>query len=326
MFQVINFQELQTNLARYASTLPELSKLETGQPDSSWCLLQNERLTAVCSLWTANVPSYQGYKSAALGHFFAHDQRSGEHLLEFASTQLVTQGIEYLVGPMDGNTWHSYRAVTERGEHPPFFLEPTTPCDWPVRFRSAGFDTIASYSSAKTYDLNYEDRSADRFAAKAVAMKLTVRPFDRSRSREEFMALYELSLASFDNNFLYSPITQDEFLAMYEPLLPYLVPDFFLLAEHEGRLVGLLFAIPDYLQKARGETVDTLIVKTLARLPERRYAGLGSYLGQLVHRQAEAQGYRTVIHALMHDDNASLTISNKSAQTIRRYALYGKKI
>lgn len=325
MFQVITLQELPANLERYSSALPELAKLATGQPDSSWCLLENERLSAICSLWTANVPSYRGYKTAALGHFCAHDRCSGEHLLEFASAQLAAQGIEYMVGPMDGNSWHSYRAVTEQGEHPPFFLEPTTPGDWPVLFRNAGFDTIASYSSAKTYDLNYEDRSADRFATKAAEMNLTVRPFDRNRSREELMAIYELSLANFANNFLYSPITQGEFLAMYEPLLPYLVPDFFLLAEHEGQLVGLLFAIPDYLQKARGEAVDTLIVKTLARSPERRYAGLGSYLGQMVHRQA-AQGYRSVIHALMHDDNASHTISNKSAQTIRRYALYGKKI
>lgn len=328
MTKIINLNEVSLDSIRLPAngSLPDLAKLTNDHPQSSWALIEENQLIAHCSLWTENVPSYQGYRTAALGHFFAQNQKSGQCIVQQLTCQLAAQGFDYVVGPMNGNTWRSYRLVSERGEQPPFFLESVTPCDWLTIFERSGFETIANYSSAQSFDLYYPDRSADRFAAKAEQMGMVVRSFDRNRSEAELTALYELSLRSFANNFLYSPLALPDFLAMYQPLLPYLVPDFFLLAEHKGRLVGFLFAIPDYLQKARGEPIDALIIKTLARSPERQYAGMGSYLAQLVHRTAAQRGFRSVIHALMHDDNASHTISNRSARTIRRYALVGKKI
>lgn len=311
--------------------MPDLARLRREDAPETWCLLRGdklggEKLGAICSIWTEHVAAVNGYRTAALGHFFAHDPDVGKTLLAHACRQAAAKGFDYLVGPLDGDTWHRYRLVTDQGTTPPFFLEYYTPCDWPGIFLESGFTAIATYCSAQTTELTYADRSAEKFAPRAAAMGLTVRPFNPDRAEAELTALYHLSIQSFAGNFLYTPIGLAEFLTLYQPLLPHLVPAHVLLAEHAGRLVGMLFGIPDYLQPARGEAIDTLIIKTIARAPERRYAGLGSYLAHMAHQEAATAGYKRVIHALMHDENASLVISQKSAQVIRRYALYGKQL
>lgn len=325
---LVNYQQLAPGSIHVLNhpALPKLSDVNQGKQDITWCMLDGDKLTALCSLWTDNVPSYRGYKTAALGHFFAQEAQAGKQLLDDVCQWLGGWGVEYVIGPMDGSTWRNYRLVCDPGSAPPFFLEYTTPCDWPQLFATTGFETIATYHSAQTCDLMYHDRSAEKFAHRLEQMGIVLRAFDPSRAETELTALYELARQSFANNFLYSPISLQEFLALYQPLLPYLVPNLFLFAEHAQRLVGIIFAIPDFLQRARGESIDSVIIKTMARLPDRQYAGLGSYLAQQLHRQAAQMGYRRVIHALMHDENASSTTSHKSAQIMRRYALYGKRV
>ncbi|MDJ1169798.1 hypothetical protein PMG71_10200, partial [Roseofilum sp. BLCC_M154] len=58
----------------------------------------------------------------------------------------------------------------------------------------------------------------------------------------------------------------------------YINPEFVLLAEQRKKIVGFLFALPDFCLKQRKLPIDTLILKTVAVLPQRDYAGLGSLL------------------------------------------------
>lgn len=305
--------------------MPDPAQLQQPQVES-WCLLQGDKLGAICSLWPQGLPACDGQRRAALGHFFAQDHAAGVQLLGYACRRLATLGFAEVVGPLDGDTWHRYRLVTEPGAQPPFFLEYYTPSTWPAIFTAAGFAPMSTYLSAQTTTADYHDPSADKFARKVAQLGITLRPFDPARAQQELTALYTLSCQSFAYNLLYTPISLAAFLALYLPLLPYVNPELCLLAEAAGELVGYVLALPDHLQRARGEVIDTLIIKTLARHPDRRYAGLGSYLGQAIHQRGAQLGYRTAIHALMHDANVSRTISAKSAQPIRRYALYHKTL
>jgi L-amino acid N-acyltransferase YncA len=103
-------------------------------------------------------------------------------------------------------------------------------------------------------------------------------------------------------------------------------PELVVLAEHGDRLAGFAFSIPDVLEAARGAPSRTAIIKTLAILPDPQYAGLGSLLTHRSHAAASALGYDRVIHALMHESNRSRKISAHSGQTMRRYALFGRRL
>ena len=176
-------------------------------------------------------------------------------------------------------------------------MEYYTPKTWPNIFLTEGFKEIATYSSAKSIGkIDYDDPLADKFEAKMSDLNLLIRPFNLERAQVDLRAIYELSLLSFSRNFLYTDISLNDFLSLYEKILPYIQPDFLLLAEQEGNLVGFAFAMPDYLQQQRGVEIDTVVLKTLARVPNNKaYSGLGNYLLHQIHKRAAKRGMKSVV-------------------------------
>jgi L-amino acid N-acyltransferase YncA len=281
---------------------------------------------ARCSIWNKGTPEYQRHRLGVIGHYAAEDQAAGQMVLDHACRKLGNSGCSYVVGPMDGNTWRRYRLVTESGDEPPFFLEPQNPPEWPAHFIAAGFSTISTYSSGMNSDLGVTDPRTDQHLERLAQAGVTLRSIDLPRFEEELAKVHRLSLESFSENFLYTPIEPAEFMQMYSAVRPHIRPEFVIFAEQGNQLIGFLFAIPDLNQAARGQKIDTLIAKTIAVRPGRAGAGLGSVLLDLLQRKAQAAGFKRVIYALMHDENTSTRIAARYCTTMRRYALYGKAL
>jgi len=282
-------------------------------------------IMARCSLWWRAAPLCLDARLGVIGHLATATDDDAAALLDAACETLRKAGCQKAVGPMDGNTWRSYRTVTDRGTEPPFFLEPDTPESWPAYFAAAGFTALATYHSSISTAPFQRDARIPTVAARLAASGIAVRAIDLNRFEAELAAIHDLSLESFARNFLYTPISRDEFIEQYLPVAPLIDPRFVLVAECAERTVGFLFAIADRAEAARTASPSTtLIVKTVAVAPSRRYGGLGSYLVALVHERAEALGYQRVIHALMHDSNNSANISARYGQVMRRYALYAR--
>jgi GNAT superfamily N-acetyltransferase len=264
-----------------------------------------------------------------IGHYAAGDAAAGAALVDHACARLADADCTVAVGPMDGNTWRRYRFVIDRGEREPepaFFLEPNNPADWPSHFTAAGFSILATYTSALNEDLSRYDSSLDTTAGRLAERGITIRAFDPAAADAELRRIFTLSLASFDRNYLYTPIDEAEFFEQYRSVLPAVRPELVLLAERQHELVGFLFALPDLLETQRRERVRTIIIKTVAVAPGIARAGLGSLLTAWAEREAHRLGYRRAIHALMHERNASQHISRRSACTIRRYALFARAL
>jgi predicted N-acetyltransferase YhbS len=152
-----------------------------------------------------------------------------------------------------------------------------------------------------------------------------LRSLQPGRFIEELRRIYAVSRVSFQSNFLYTPMSEAEFLSQYEPLRARLRPELVLLAEHNEKPVGFVFAIPDLAQAPSGP-VDTVVLKTVAALPGRAFAGLGNVLVARCHQAGRSLGFRRVIHALMHQSNNSLNLSGHYAKPFRRYALFGRDL
>ncbi len=290
--------------------------------DAHWLVTDEGEAVARASLWWRNVPALDGERLGVIGHYAARDGRSAALLLSRLLQRLTEQGCTLAVGPMDGNTWRAYRFVTDTGSEPPFFMEPENPPAYPQHFLDAGFSPMAQYTSALVHDLSGRDPRIPRATARLQANGVSWRPLATERFEDELKAIFRLSVRSFTRNFLYTPISEAEFLAQYRVIAPYVKPELTLMAEHGGELLGYLFGIPDLNQARRGEAIDTFIVKTVAVLPGRRSAGLGSVLVAEGQRIAREQGYRRAIHALMHGSNQSQNISAHYARTMRRYTLF----
>ena len=282
-------------------------------------------LRARCSLWVGSAQAEGCRLSGVIGHMAMADAEAGVELLAEACGQLRGLGCDLAIGPMDGNTWRNYRAVTQRGDEPPFFLEPDTPDFVAEALERSGFAVLANYYSALVPDLAGADPRMPAVAQRLGAAGVVIRAIRVEDFAVEARAIFELSLESFRHNYLYTPLAEAEFVASYQKIKPYVRPEFCLLAEQAGRLVGFVFCVPDMLAAQRGRPGETLIVKTLAVLPERLYAGLGGLLVERAQHAAHAAGYRRAIHALMHEANKSRNIRGHGPM-IRRYTLFAKPL
>ncbi len=308
------------------STL-EPTDLQRHAPDAHWALVSNDGGTVGrCSLWWRRAPALPGHRLGIIGHYVVRDAAAARRLLEHACQELATRGCTVAVGPMDGNTWRRYRLVTERGSEPPFFLEPDNPDDWSQHFLDFGFTPLAHYSSAMSTDLSRQDPRVEQVAERLAAQGVRIRALDLRRVEDDLHSIYVISRISFRSNFLYTPIDEGEFITQYRHILPCVRPELVLIAESGGRPIGFLFMLPDWLQARRGRAIDTVILKTVAVLPERAHAGLGSLLVARGHQIARTLGYARAIHALMHENNNSRNISRHYAHTIRRYALFVREL
>jgi GNAT superfamily N-acetyltransferase len=282
-------------------------------------------MQARCSLWWNHVPAYEQHRLGVVGHYAAAGDDAAAAILAAAREQLRLAGCTLAVGPMNGNTWRSYRFVTERGEQPPFFLEPANPPEWPLQFERAGFSSLASYFSALNSDLSRPDPRMAAIQERIADAGVVIRSANADLRREMQM-IYGVSQVSFRQNFLYTEISEAEFVTMYEPLFSVVRPELVLIAESAGQCVGYLFAIPDLAQKASGLDMNTFIIKTVSILPRSEIRGLGTLLVARAQQLGHEMGFRRCIHALMFEDNISLNISRHYAAIMRKYTLYSREL
>ncbi len=281
---------------------------------------------AECSLWWSRTPHLDGRRVGYIGHYLRTDADAARKMLTQARTTLRAAGCTLAIGPVDGSTWDRYRFVTAFGSRGPFMFEPMNPPEYPQDFRDAGFHVRARYVSAEETGSLPCDLRADRARASLAMRGVAVRDFDLARFNEEIDALYDVTNAGFDKSLLFSPISREAFHARYRPLQAAIDPALVRIAHCEGRTVGFAFAFADGAPSHDTETCESIVLKTLARLPGARFAGLGTVLLADVRDVARTRGYRRLVHALMRDDNDSLRTSRRCAYVFREYALFASDL
>lgn len=261
-------------------------------------------------------PAWENHVNVAtVGKCKFASAEAGARLLEAAAALAKAKGATALIGPMEGDTWHAYRLISDRGEQAPFLMEPSSADHDEAAFRSAGYDVISSYfsASAPLSELpGPKPKDTDVF---------TIETWDGTNPDALFTQVYELSCAAFSGNPFYKHIDLPDFLAMYRPVVPLLKQDLILFArDSTGALVGFLFGIPNY---AEGPAPKSVILKTYASSQK----GAGHWLSYQFYVNAKVLGFETAIHALMHDDNLSAVRSGlNGADVFRRYALMGRAL
>lgn len=262
-----------------------------------------------------DAPAWEGQRTAAVGKFRCDTPEAGETLLRQIADEIRGEGYARLLGPMDGNTWHAYRLVSESDGSPGFLMEPTSGPHDRDAFTGAGFKVAGRYFSAR---VPVEAALAD---APAPDPAISVESWDGGDPEAYFSEVYALSLNAFRENAFYTPIDRETFLGMYMPFVPMLRRELIFMArDPTGSLVGFLFGIPNY---AEGPQSRTAILKTYASTR----SGAGRLLAHAIHRSAQDLGFDTVIHALIREDNASATRSRMlGAEVFRRYELLGARL
>ena len=177
----------------------DASQIEDQLADLHLCALtESGEVHARCSLWWNEVPPHAAQRIGVIGHYASADDASASLLLEAAIGHLRQHGCSLAVGPMDGNTWRSYRFVTQVGAEPDtepaFFLEPKNPPEWPLQFERAGFTRMAEYFSAINGNLAQKDERSARHAARLAEHGVRIRTAEGEDIEELLGRIYNLRL------------------------------------------------------------------------------------------------------------------------------------
>jgi hypothetical protein len=253
-------------------------------------------------------------KSAAIGRIRFDSVVAGNRLLSDVAERMKAEGFGALLGPMDGDTWHSYRLVSESDGSAPFLMEPTSGPHDLAAFATAGFEPVSRYVSARALLRN-------TITEEPVSMPgVIVANWDGKDAEGLIQKLFAMSGTAFRNNRFFKPIDLESFLDLYRPIMPFVDPQHVFFARRGEQLVGFLFGMPDRIAP---DGKPAAILKTYASA----LRGVGHLLADTYHRRAIEMGFTDVIHALMHEDNVSRGSSEKHKATIfRRYALTARKL
>ena len=283
--------------------------------------------SARCDLWWRDTPVIGEHRVGLIGRIAADDAASAGRLIDRATRELRQAGCTLALGPMDGDSWHAYRTTTKAGTEPVFALEPTRDETMAECFLGAGFDLHSSYQSTVMPIDGARIPWRYRLLLPLLNRRYRLRTIDLERFDAELADMHAFCLRAFAGNHLYTPIELEDFRALYRPLRERLRPEFVLIAEADGEMVGLLFALPDLKQAERGEVPDTLIFKTLAVAPAQRRRGLAFLLMYRAWRAARTAGYRRIIHAMMYRGNRSRDFSARNRiRVVREYGLFAKEL
>lgn len=293
---------------------------------------ENNNIGGSLHLWH-NRPDYKVKRTSYIGNVNIHEKyrKNEEKLFNEVFEELKKEGIETIIGPLNGTTWNTYRYVTEKGSRRQFLLEPWNE-DYSVSlFEKLGFKPLAGYISTVMEGMDSDGRrnlnkKIEKLKKFDYYKDIKVESAENKDLLTVLNKVYDLTVGAFKNNFLYSELEKEIFLKMYLSYEDKIIKKFFKMLYFKDELIGYVFGIPNYTELGYKGKIDTIILKTIAVSPEYNGKGMGYILINSLIEEAEKEGYENVIYALMHESNVSKNIGLLLGNMLRRYTLFIKEL
>jgi predicted GNAT family acetyltransferase len=273
-----------------------------------YVLIENSNPLATVALYKNEQMNYGGYDCGTLGNYESiNNQEISKMLLDHAILQAKVHGINFLIGPMNGSTWDDYRFCDE-GNQTNFLFEPHNPKYYENHFTTVGFHPISEYVTNIDKNMNYDSETIQMREKYLEEIGVTIRPINMNEYENELKKIFQFSLTVFKKNFLFTPISWNEFRKKFFNMKNVTDPDHVLLAEYKDQIVGYVFNIKDNLNK----NLNSLIIKKLAVNQNLQFRGLGQILVKKSAEIAKQKNYKAVVHALMNTKNQVVNLSTKN--------------
>jgi GNAT superfamily N-acetyltransferase len=195
---------------------------------------------------------------------------------QLALQSMVPSNTRKLVGPMNGNTWFSYRLRVD--QHPlQFDWEPKAQPRVETLLQTAGFSSWAHYHSIATAGLQdmlgYLEKDWNRVMERGLTIRMIALEDLKSGA---LFDLHRLSQIGFAGNPLFVPLDFEAFARSYVQGKTDKENFIAMAYDASGRAVAYFLA---FLEPAHlGQPLKTLVLKTAATDPEYRRQGLSNAL------------------------------------------------
>lgn len=290
--------------------------------------IESGKVLGQATIYLEKTPQIEGKQVAAIGDFECENMDIAREILEKCEELIKKEEFKTIVAPMNGNTWNKYRCLSYTTEEPVFTLENVNKEEYNDVLLEKGYMDKYKYTSTKA-DLKdrYVSKGIGKIKEKLLKENITIRNFNKQEYIKDLKCVYQVASKCFTNNPLFTVAEEALFLEQYEKYLEYIDEELFLLVEKEGRVIGFNFCIPNYNQMKDIGKIDTVIVKTIAILPEYAKYGITALLSEKTAEAMEAKNYTKWIYAFMYENNKIQKNTNRNkTKVIRRYTLYQKEI
>ncbi|MBI3510110.1 MAG: hypothetical protein HY064_05565 [Bacteroidetes bacterium] len=298
--------------------------INTEYLESCYVLTEDGQCRARIALYNNPYLMYNGKKSFCIGNYESvNDAAVSETLLAYVAQEAKQLGAAYLIGPMNGSTWDNYRFSLHHNA-PNFFLEPYQHLYYNRQFVDSGFEVIAKYFSSLEREMKADIPELIQREKQLVASGMKIRNINLADFKNELKKMFEFNELAFHTNFLYTPVSLGTFQKKYTEARKFINPEFVIIAEDEkSNIIGFFFCVEDFFNR----TEKSLIVKSIARHPDKKWGGLGHIMANVILKRAMNAGYKSLVHAFMREEGTSVQLSrNTFGEVYKNYALYGKAL
>lgn len=277
------------------------------------------------------------------------DQETADLLFKTATDWLKEKKVSKMIGPVNPSTNETCGLLVKGFDTPPVVMMTYNAPYYERLIEKAGFKKQTDLLAWQWKGASYNDKSVhlvDKLTDRLKRSDITIRKVRLDKFKEEAAALREVYNNAWDKNMGFFPMTNEEFDYTAKDLKMIIDPDFCLIAEQHGKIVGFGVAIPDVNQILRtikkGRLLPTGIFKLL--LGKSKIKGIRIMLLGVVdgYRKMgiEAVLYGTIIKeyarkgleyaeaswTLEHNDMVNRAIEAIGGDPYKTYRIYEKEI
>lgn len=227
-------------------------------------------------------------------------------------------GITRLLGPVNGSIWHQYRCIKETDNSEYFKSEPMSETYYyKLLTQMEPISEVSYYSASREkFDkvMGIIETEFKKLASAGFGIKEVT-----DISYEQLSSIAEISRIVFGkSSWGYTDLTEKEFLQLYSSdKLSLHLNKLYLLFKNQ-QIIGYC--------GTSAENRNTIILKTICILPKYQGLGLGNALAYKVHLDAQKEGFKKVIYALIREGNQVKNFPQDDTVVFRRYAAFEYKI
>ena len=179
-----------------------------------------------------------------------NDQETADLLFNTVTWWLKGKGVDQkLIGPVNFSTNEACGLLVNGFDSPPMLMMTYNAPYYETLVKNAGFEKQMDLIAWHWDGQGYDDRSVRLLEALKERLKrnnIVIRSVNLKNFKEETARLREVYNSAWDQNSGFVPLTDDEFEYLAKDLKLIIDPDFVLVAEQQGKIVGFGLALPNY--------------------------------------------------------------------------------
>jgi len=278
------------------------------------------------------------------------DSEVAKVLFDTVDKWLKEKGVtQKVIGPVNFSTNEPCGLLVQGFDSPPVLMQTYNPPYYVNLVEKQGYTKQVDLIAWHWHDQAYNDRSLrllDALLNRLKRSNIVIRKVNMKDFKNEAIKLREVYNAAWDKNTGFVPLNDEEFDYLAKDLKLILDPEFCIIAEHEGKLVGFGIALPDYNQLfktiKRGRLLPTGIFKllfgkkkitrirvyALGVIESYRKLGIEACLYALIIKQYIKKGYTSAEAGWTLENNVLMNsaIEAIDGDPYKKYRLYEKDI